>query len=437
MSYIFEHSCLAAKPELDLFSNQATQASIEEGFHTEHMPTTSLTDSGPIKFSVSGDSNYYLDLNSSYILMEVKITKDNGNNIDDIANVGPVNLLGHSLFQQIDVSLNDVVISNASNLYHYRAILETMLSYNQEAKGSQLSMSLYSKDTPGQMNNIENGNTGLVSRRSVTGVSRTVQLIIKPHADIFFQKRFILNGVDLKLKLVRNDDRLVLMAAENSNFKLKIKSASFFVRKVKINSGIQLKHIEKLDKLMQPAIYPLRRVDMKTFNIATGSLSWNEENLFHGILPKRVVVGIVNSRAFEGAYELNPFDFVHKNLKYCNLMVDGKSSPQKPLISDFANHNTLRNYFMLLESTGKVFNNGGIDINRTDYEQGYSILAFDLTPDLDESGCYHILKKGNIRLELKFDQALDQPINVIVYSEFDSAVKIDKNRAVLTNFFAQ
>ncbi|KAF6037864.1 hypothetical protein EB796_003833 [Bugula neritina] len=206
MSYIFEHSCLAAKPELDLFSNQATQASIEEGFHTEHMPTTSLTDSGPIKFSVSGDSNYYLDLNSSYILMEVKITKDNGNNIDDIANVGPVNLLGHSLFQQIDVSLNDVVISNASNLYHYRAILETMLSYNQEAKGSQLSMSLYSKDTPGQMNNIENGNTGLVSRRSVTGVSRTVQLIIKPHADIFFQKRFILNGVDLKLKLVRNDD---------------------------------------------------------------------------------------------------------------------------------------------------------------------------------------------------------------------------------------
>jgi len=92
----------------------------------------------------------------------------------------------------------------------------------------------------------------------------------------------------------------------------------------------------------------------------------------------------------------------------------------------------------LLESAGKVFNNDGLDINRSDYENGYSLLAFDLTPDLDESDCYQVIKKGNIRLELKFDHELGQPIDVIVYSEFDSAIKIGKNRAViLTNFFTQ
>ena len=77
-----------------------------------------------------------------------------------------------------------------------------------------------------------------------------------------------------------------------------------------------------------------------------------------------------------------------------------------------------------------------IDIDRTDYQHRYSILAFDLTPDLDESGCYHILRRGNIRLELKFSQGLAGPVNVIVYSEFDSQIKIDKNRAILTNFYA-
>jgi len=46
---------------------------------------------------------------------------------------------------------------------------------------------------------------------------------------------------------------------------------------------------------------------MKSFNIALGSLSWNEENLFHGILPTRIVIGVVNAGAFEGAYNLNPF----------------------------------------------------------------------------------------------------------------------------------
>lgn len=91
----------------------------------------------------------------------------------------------------------------------------------------------------------------------------------------------------------------------------------------------------------------------------------------------------------------------------------------------------------MLESAGKVFNNDGLNINRSDYENGYSLLTFDQTPDLDESDCHHVIKKSKIRLELKFDHGPDQPIDVIVYSELDSAIKIGKNRAVLTNFFTQ
>lgn len=81
-----------------------------------------------------------------------------------------------------------------------------------------------------------------------------------------------------------------------------------------------------------------------------------------------------------------------------------------------------------------MFNNGGIDIDREEYKKGYSLMAFDLTPDLDLSTCFHLIKRGLIKLELKFSQALGTPVNVIIYSEFDSGVKIDKNRAVFTNF---
>ena len=64
------------------------------------------------------------------------------------------------------------------------------------------------------------------------------------------------------------------------------------------------------------------------------------------------------------------------------------------------------------------------------------MLAFDLTPDLDENGCFHVLKKGNIRFEAKFDKALEKPVNAVVYAEFDATIKIDKNRAVLPNFYS-
>ena len=436
MSFTFEHSCLASRPELDLFSNNPTQASLDEGLHIEHLPTTSLNDDSPIKFSISGDSQYYIDLASSYLYLEAKITNGDGSEIDEGAEVGPINLLGQTLFQQVDVSLNDVIITDSSNLYHYRSMFETLLSHGDESKSSQLTMSMYFKDTAGQMDSYTNNNTGLVSRRALMAKSGTAQLIGKLHSDVFFQNKYLLNGVDMKIKLIRNSNKLVLMAKDDSDFKLKITHTSFYVRKVKVNDGIQLKHIEKMEKSLKSALYPIRRVTMKSFNVAMGSLSCNEENLFNGILPKRLVIGMVDSESFEGKYSLNPFNFKHKNLKYCSLLVDGKMLPQKPLISDFKNNQTLRNYFTLFESTGKAFRDAGVGIDRLEYANGYSLMAFDLTPNLDEDGCFHLLKKGNIRLELKFDQPLDKPVNVIVYAEFDATLKIDKNRAVLPNFYS-
>lgn len=435
MSFMLEHSCIADKPELDLFSNLPTQAATEEGFYVEHLPTTSLDDQTSIKFSISGDSNYYISLSDSYMLVEVKITNNDGTPTADDAGVGPVNLLAHSMFKQVDIYLNDTLISDSSNLYHYRSIIETLLSYGSDAKKSQLSLALYEKDKAGKMDAINGDNTGLESRIALTKESKIVPMIFKIHSDMFFQNRYVLNGVDIKIKMVKNDDGLVLMGPANSTFKLKMVNASFFVRRVKINPGLQLKHIEMLDKQLKPAIYPIRRVAMKTFNIAQGSLSSNEENLFSGVLPKRIVVGLVSSANFEGAYDKNPFNFAHHNLKYTALSVDGKLVPMKPLSSDFPNNNTLRNYFTLFDATGKAFKDEGTDITRTEYEQGYSLVAFDLTPDLQENGCFHLIKKGTIRLELKFSQALAGPVNVIVYGEFDSVIKIDKNRSVITDFY--
>jgi len=80
------------------------------------------------------------------------------------------------------------------------------------------------------MNDVDDNNVGLVTRRATAGASLVVQLLVKPYADIFFQKRFILKGVDLNLKLDRNKDNLVLMAPQNSSFKIKILNTSFCVQ---------------------------------------------------------------------------------------------------------------------------------------------------------------------------------------------------------------
>ena len=56
----------------------------------------------------------------------------------------------------------------------------------------------------------------------------------------------------------------------------------------------------------------------------------------------------------------------------------------------------------------------------------YSLLTFDLSPDLEDTGCYHLIRKSNIRIELKLDKHSTLPINNIVYSEFDFSIKIER-----------
>ena len=88
---------------------------------------------------------------------------------------------------------------------------------------------------------------------------------------------------------------------------------------------------------------------MKSLNISSGSLSFNEENLLTGIFQKRIVIGLVDSTSFEGAYEKVPYHFKHFDLQYCSLMVDRKMVPQKRLMTNFTKGNTPRSYLNLLE----------------------------------------------------------------------------------------
>ena len=148
MAFVHHESQECTKSELDLFTIPATQTSISKGQWIEYHPISNITDSGPIEFFVSGTGDEYLDLARTQLFVKAKITKANGTAIDADTQVGPVNLFLHSLFSQVDVALNEQLISPSTNTYPYRAMIETLLNYGEEAKTSQLSMAMFYKDNP-------------------------------------------------------------------------------------------------------------------------------------------------------------------------------------------------------------------------------------------------------------------------------------------------
>ena len=139
---------------------------------------SSTTVSVPIEFEVSSSRKNYLDFANTQLLVNAKFTRGNGDDITDVDYVRGINLFLHSLFQQVDVSQNDVKFSQSAGTYAYRAYIESLLSYGPQAKTSQLTAALYYKDTAGNMDrpNPEHANAaerkyGLQKRASVTDMT--------------------------------------------------------------------------------------------------------------------------------------------------------------------------------------------------------------------------------------------------------------------------
>ena len=113
-----------------------------------------------------------------------------------------------------------------------------------------------------------------------------------------------------------------------------------------------------------------------------GNLDANQENLFSGQLPTRIVIGCVDNNSFNGAFHKNPFNFKHFNLTQLKIYLDGQQQSLKPIEPNFAANKYIMAYSTLFSGTGKLQKDEGIDITRMDYSNGYTLYAFDLTPDL-------------------------------------------------------
>src|SRR5438034_4576252 len=151
MAFVHPQSCECLKSELDIFSVPPTQTSIESGSYVEYNPISSINDGSPIEFVISGSGQDYIDLANTQLYVKLDVRQADNTPIVAANQVGPVNLLLHSLFSEVNVKLNDVLITSTNNTYAYRAYIKTLLSYGTQAETSQLSAAVYSKDAADKM----------------------------------------------------------------------------------------------------------------------------------------------------------------------------------------------------------------------------------------------------------------------------------------------
>ena len=139
----------------------------------------------------------------SYLNIKLKVANSDGSNLADDAKTSLVNCSIASLFQQVDVLLNDKLISSSTNTYAYRAMLEVLLGYDHKTKITYVTMGLYSKDAETKMDlvAVASANSWLKARTQYIKESKIVQVSGLLDCHLVHLDCLLLNGLPLKIVL--------------------------------------------------------------------------------------------------------------------------------------------------------------------------------------------------------------------------------------------
>ena len=428
---------------LDLYSVPPTDTSLSQGARwIEYEPQVVGAD--PIEFTIPKGSTF-IDLSKTQLELIVKIVNANGSDID-VETVGFVNNPLHSMIKQISIRLENTLITEQSDTYAYRAYIESVLNYDESAKKTFLTSALFYKDTAGNMDEPDptkaaaGRNLGLYQRSRFTLTSNEVGLIGTPFCDIFHTDRFLVPGIEIKIKINLHSNEFALMSTVATE-KIAIVSSKLRVRHVNVTPSVNF----QITNNSTLAKYPIRSVATHLKSLTAGVLSESYNNIFNsGLIPERIIIGLITNKAYNGDYGLNPFNFGLFALKEIKLTVNGAEIPETAI--DLSGAEKIKGYNTLFAGNGTMHRGRGNDINREEWEKGYGLFIFDLTQDGNgASSHFHVQEKGVVDLSLKFSKAVGSvdsvgevknvgPINVFIYSEYQRVLEITKEKKVIYDF---
>ena len=411
--------------ELALFDLKDEHDFVEKIQFVDHRPTGPVQDNTPIDIYAAGNGADLIDLRRSLLHVQFKVVKDDGTNVGPDDLVSLVNSPLQSMFSQTDVYLNQQLISANSGNHPFKSYLDILLNKTKGQKDGSLQAQGWFKDSSESMDAVSpyrDANPGLTYRYNLVANSKDAYLYGPLQTDVLQCKRWILNGVDLHLRLIPSKSEFVIMKEDTSessggHFKISISDIYYRMCKIRLKPEVMLGLSKTISNTT--AKYPYQRVRTQAFNISKGNYAFAEDNLFQFDNPKKLIVCFVRTDAYKGSRHLNPFNFIHANLGQIGIFVNDVCVPtSQPLKLNFISGD-------YLEAYQSLFNDGReCDITRSDYAKGYTLIEFDLSATSNTLN-------ANLRLEATFSQPLTENITAIVCGYFTDVFEIDHARNII------
>ena len=117
---------------------------------------------------------------------------------------------------------------------------------------------------------------------------------------------------------------------------MKITEAVLKVCKVEVTPSIMNPHMDVLTHHLDR--YPHEHTEMKTFIVMPGLYTFGVDDVFQGVIPNKVVFGLVMEHSFNEDVTKNQFNFIHGQINEVGVLVKDNPVPLKPYCPKFAQH---------------------------------------------------------------------------------------------------
>ena len=137
---LHNHSCLAVKSDLELFSLPPTDFSYDSWETQEFHPSTAKPqETDTVEFHIPNTGHYYTDPASLFLFFKARILNTDGSEtkaaatatdaVDTSEPVMPVDNFANSMIQHVDIYLNQKLISRHEH-YTYRSFVDLLMRSN-------------------------------------------------------------------------------------------------------------------------------------------------------------------------------------------------------------------------------------------------------------------------------------------------------------------
>ena len=265
-------------------------------------------------------------------------------------------------------------------------------------------------------------------------------LAFQPHLEVFHTGKVLVPGVEIKMKFHFNGPNLffngVDLAGRLAEGDIRLR---FHLCQLRLNETVYKTLSAQRHNGKQLASYPTVRSEIRTFSMQDNLTPFDIPNLFQNRIPDRLIVGLLDSRAFNGDVTRDPFCFQKFGLRSIRQIVRGEEYPYETL--ELNHNNSARDnlgYFRFLQASGAWCKKQGNMVERGDWGQTRNCALFMF--DNVANGCadsqrLNPKQTGDLQLSLEFGAAPNTNITVRVYGEFNNLQEIDLNGAVLYDIY--